>query len=318
VTGNRIEPIVVAGAGALGSIYGGMLAVAGYDVVLLARGGHERALGRGELEIRLPDGTRRASVRVSERAAGRTVILTSRLFDSDAVLDRVEGGPALAISFQNGLGKNDALIRRFGAERVAPAVSTLAAELVSPGVVESVDLGRTLVEARGSEAPALVRALEDAGVPSQVADDGRSAEWSKLAQVTAAMGLQAVTRRFLHELLLAEDGAALFAGMCREVAALAAAEGVSLGDWPSMPPVRTIAESAPDEAIAILRSLGERMLAQGITTRRTSLLRAAEAGRRTELDGIHGELIRRGIAEGVALPVVEAVFRLARLQGVRA
>lgn len=143
MTGDRIEPIVVAGAGALGSVYGGMLAVAGHDVVLLAYGEHETALGRGKLEIRLPDGTCRVSVRVSERAAGGTVILTSRLFDSDAVLDRVEGRPALAISLQNGLGKNDALIRRFGAERVAPAVSTLAAELISAGVVESVDLGRT-------------------------------------------------------------------------------------------------------------------------------------------------------------------------------
>jgi len=84
-----------------------------------------------------------------------------------------------------------------------------------------------------------------------------------------------------------------------------------------MPPVRTITESTCDEAIALLHSLGERMLAQGMTTRQTSLLRAAEAGRRTELDGIHGELIRRGIARGVALPTVEAVFRLARLQGVR-
>ena len=139
----RVPQIVVAGAGGLGSIYGGMLALAGHDVVLLARGDHETALGRGELEIRLPDGTRRVSVRVSGRAAGGTVILTSRLFDSDDVLDRVDGRPALAISLQNGLGKNDALIRRFGAERVVPAVSTLAAELVSPGVVESVDLGRT-------------------------------------------------------------------------------------------------------------------------------------------------------------------------------
>ncbi len=313
----QIEPVVVAGAGGLGSIYGGMLALAGRDVVLLAHGEHEAALRRGELEIRLPDGVRRVSVRVSERAAGGTVILTSRLFDSDAVLDRVEGKPALAISLQNGLGKNDALIRRFGAERVAPAVSTLGAELLSPGVAESVDLGRTLVEARGPEAEALVSALEDAGVPSQVVNDGRSAEWSKLAQVAAAMGLQAVTRRFLHELLLAEDGAALFARMCREVAALAAAEGASLGDWPGMPPVRTLSESAPDEAISLLRALGERMLAQGKTTRRTSLLRAAEAGRRTELDGIHGELIRRGNAADVALPTVEAVYRLARLQGVR-
>jgi choline dehydrogenase-like flavoprotein len=52
-----VPQIVVAGAGGLGSIYGGMLALAGHDVVLLAHGDHETALDRGELEIRLPDGT---------------------------------------------------------------------------------------------------------------------------------------------------------------------------------------------------------------------------------------------------------------------
>jgi 2-dehydropantoate 2-reductase len=314
---HSIEPLVVAGAGALGSVYGGMLALAGRDVVLLAHGKHEAALRRGELELRLPDGVRQLSVRVADRAAGRTVILASRLFDTEAVLDRIDGKPALAISLQNGPGKNDALIRRFGAERVVPAATMVAAELLSPGVVESVSLGTTLVEGGRPEAEALVSALDEAGVPSQPVDDGRSAEWSKLAVVAAMMGLQAVTRRFLHELLLADDGADLFARVFREVAALAAAEGASLSDWPGLLPVRTLSESPVEEAVALLRAVGEQMLAQGVTKRRTSLLRAAEAGQRTELDGIHAELIRRGNAVGVALPTVEALLRLARLLGVQ-
>jgi 2-dehydropantoate 2-reductase len=314
---HSIEPLVVAGAGALGSVYGGMLALAGHDVVLLAHGTHEAALRRGELEIRLPDGVRRVSVRVADRAAGRTVILASRLFDTDAVLDRIDGTPALAISLQNGPGKNAALIRRFGAERVAPAATIVAAELLSPGVVESVSLGTTLLGGGLPDVEALVSALDESGVPSQLVDDGLSAEWSKLALVVAMMGLQAVTRRFVHELFLADDGADLFARVCREVAALAAAEGAALGDWPGLLPVRTFSEGPVEEAVALLRAVGEQMLAQGMTRRRTSLLQAAEAGQRTELDGIHGELVRRGNAAGVALPTVEALLRLARLLGVQ-
>jgi ketopantoate reductase len=118
-------------------------------------------------------------------------------------------------------------------------------------------------------------------------------------------------------LLLAEDGAVLFTCLFREVAALAAAEGASLGDWPGLLPVRTLSEIPVEEAVARLRAVGEQMLSQGLTRRRSSLLRAAEAGQRTELDGIHGELIRRGEAAGVALPTVEAVLRLARLLGVQ-
>jgi 2-dehydropantoate 2-reductase len=176
-----VESLVIAGAGALGSVYGGLLAAAGVEVVMLAHGRHEEALRRGELEIRLPAGTHRVRVRVADRAHGDALIVTSRLFDTDAALDRVDGAPMLAISLQNGLRKNEALVQRFGAECVTPATS---------------------------------------------------------------------------------------------------------------------------------------MLAQGATTRRTSLLQAADAGRRAELDGIHGELVRRGAALGVPLPTVEACLRLARLSGV--
>jgi 2-dehydropantoate 2-reductase len=311
-----VESVVIAGAGALGSVYGGLLAVAGIDVVMLAHGRHDEALRRGELEIRLPERTHRVRVRVADRAHGEALIVTSRLFDTEGVLDRVDGAPLLAISIQNGLRKNEALVRCFGPECVTPAASMLAAEMVSPGVVESVSLGRTLLGSGRPAAGEFVRLLDGAGIPAELVDDGNSVEWSKLAQVAAMMGVQATTRRFLHELLLADDGARLFLRIFGEVAALADAEGVSIGDWPGMLPVLTLVSSGPDEAAALLRRQGEQMLAQGATTRRTSLLQAADAGRRTELDGIHGELVRRGAALGVPLPTVEACLRLARLSGV--
>jgi 2-dehydropantoate 2-reductase len=316
VEAREVEPVVIAGAGALGSVYGGVLAAAGVDVVLLAYGRHEEALREGELEVRLPDRTRRVRVRAADGAAGKALILTSRLFDTEAALDRVDGAPVLAISLQNGLRKNESLVRRFGAESVAPAVSMLAAEMLTPGVVESVGLGKTLVESGHPSAEELVRLLDGAGIPAELVDDGSSAEWSKLAQVAAMMGVQAVTRRFLHELMLSEDGALLFARILAEVAALAEAEGASVGDWPGMFPVQTLVDGGPEDAVALLRLQGEQLLAQGATTRRTSMLRAADDGRRTELDGIHGELLRHGEALGVPLPTVEACLRLARLSGV--
>jgi 2-dehydropantoate 2-reductase len=311
-----LESVVIAGAGALGSVYGGLLAAAGVEVVLLAHGRHDEALRTGELEIRLPDGARRVRVRVAERAQGDALILTSRLFDADDALDRVDEAPILAISLQNGLRKNEPLVRRFGAERVVPAASMVAAEMLSPGLVESSSLARTLIESGHPGADELVGLLDGAGIPAELVDDGDSVEWSKLAQVAAMMGVQVTTRRFLHELLLSDDGAKLLVRIIAEVAALAEAENVSIGDWPGMLPVLTLARSRPDDAAALLRAIGEQMVARGETKRRTSLLQAADAGRRTELDGIHGELVRRGAALGVPLPTVEACLRLGRLSGV--
>jgi 2-dehydropantoate 2-reductase len=310
----EVEPVVIAGAGALGSVYAGLLAAAGVDVTVLARGAHEEALRQAQLELRLPTMNRRVGVRVADRAAANCLILTSRLFDSSAVLDRVDGEPQLAISLQNGVGKNDALSWLYGDARLARATSTVAAELLAPGIVKSVSLGRTYLDT-DVRADALADLLAKAGIPVE-RTDGATAEWSKLTQVAAIMGLQAVTRRFLHELLLSADAAVLFCLICREVQTLAAQCGCDLADLPAMLPVRTIAVSPADDTVALLRAQGEQLLAAGATDRRTSLLRAVEAGRRSELDGIIGETVRRGHGAGLEMPTLETVWRLALASGV--
>ena len=43
-----------------------------------------------------------------------------------------------------------------------------------------------------------------------------------------------------------------------------------------------------------------------------------EAGRRTELDAIHGGLVRRAAELGVGVPALETCYRLALLRGVPA
>ncbi len=311
----ELEPIVIAGAGALGSVYAGLLAAAGIEVAVLAHGAHERALVTQPLELRLPGDTRRIPVPVLERATGRALILASRLFDSDGVLGRVDGMPALAFSVQNGIGKNEVLARRYGAETVIPGTSTVAAELIAPGIVQSVSLGRTYLHT-DARVDVLAEVLGLAGLPVERVD-GRVAEWSKLAQVTAIMGLQAVSRRFLHELMLSGDAAELARLICREVAALATASEGQLADLPGMLPVRTIAEGAGEDIASLLQAQGRQLVDAGATDRRTSLVRAVEAGRRSELDGIIGEVVRRAGAAGVPVPTVEAVWRLARLTGVK-
>src|SRR5262245_32094723 len=53
------DRVLVAGAGALGSVFGGMLAAAGYDVTLLGRPSHLAAVEQSGLAIEGLFGTRR-------------------------------------------------------------------------------------------------------------------------------------------------------------------------------------------------------------------------------------------------------------------
>src|SRR5271170_6498964 len=103
--------VVIAGAGALGSLYGALLTEAGTDVALLTRGAHADAMRARGVGLHMPDGSARTvPVRVEERAAGECVLLTAKAFDSASVVERVSAAPALAVSFQNGPKKNDVLV----------------------------------------------------------------------------------------------------------------------------------------------------------------------------------------------------------------
>lgn len=317
----RTEPVaaevVVAGAGALGSVYGGVLANAGVDVVLLAHGRHEAALRQGELNVRLPERTLAVPVRVATRAQGRIVILTAKSGRTGGALDRLAGPPQLAVSFQNGPAKNDELIRRFGSARVAGAVSMIAAELAGPGLVSSATVGVTyLGHERETQRPGvaeLAAALSAAGLQSRLTDDPSSVEWSKLAYTAPLMAVQALSGRYVHDLLAAADAVHLISGVAAEIAAVARASGVEIRDWPGLFPVRTLLDAPPEEAHALLGRTAETLRAAGAVAYRTSMLQDLQAGRSTELEAIHGELVRRADLLGVRVPMLASSYRLCRL-----
>lgn len=310
--------IVIVGAGALGSVVGGLLAHAGEEVTLLAHGDHAAALARGPLELRLPDRTLRIEVEVAEDAAGDVVILTAKRFDSAAALTAVRGTAGLALSLQNGPGKSDDLVRRFGAGAVVGAASTTAARVVEPGVVASQNLGVTYIGSRHPGATALVAALCSAGIDARAVDGIEEVEWSKLAHVASSMAVQALVGLPLDQLFARRESACLVRRLIEEVGRVASADGSSIGDLPGLLPVGTLAAATDDRAATILAERAAALVRAGATALRTSMLTSIEAGRRTEIDAIHGGLVRRAAELGVAVPALETCYRLALLRGVRA
>jgi 2-dehydropantoate 2-reductase len=308
-------PVVVAGAGALGSVYGGLLAAAEHDVVMLAHGAHERALRSGPLTVETPAGTHRVPVRVADEAEAGIVILTAKAFDTDAVLDRVRGTPALAISLQNGLAKNEPLLARFGAGAVAGAASTVPARLLEPGVAHG-GAGSTYLGAAGGPAgdqvAALAEALTAAGLATTVVPDARAVEWSKVAHVASLMAAQAATGLYVHALLMTSESALLVKAIVDEVATLA---GVALTDLPMVFPVGAVARAGQDEALHLLHEAGERMHARGATTARTAALESLEQGKRTEAAAVVGTIALRARTAGAPAAVTEACYeRLRRVE----
>src|SRR5580698_3097375 len=120
--------IAVMGAGAVGCYYGGMLARAGHDVVLIGRRQHVEAIERQGLRLETQSFDERIRVRASTEASavqGAVVVLfcvKSTDTETAAAAIRPHLAPAaLVLSLQNGV-ENTERLRALLSQQVATAV----------------------------------------------------------------------------------------------------------------------------------------------------------------------------------------------------
>ncbi len=290
----RRPPISILGTGALAMHFGARLARAGHRVTLLGgwAAGLERLVSRG-IEVEEPEGSWRESVEaLALDQAGRLepaplilVLVKGAATEVVAeVVGRVAQRDALVATLQNGLGHAECLSGGSGIPVVAGA-TTAAARVLGPGRVQAVATGETVLP---RAAAPLARVLEEAGFATTVVHDIAPSLWLKLAVNCAINPASALARCTNGELLASEELRAGLRSAAREVAAVAAAEGVNLpGD---------VGEIALDVA---RRTAGNR----------SSMLQDLERGAATEIDCLCGEVVRRGRVGGVATPVNESLLR---------
>ena len=295
--------IGIIGPGAMGCLFGGLLALAGHEVWLLCRQ-PELAdwLARDGLTIER-DGVERWA-RVHATAEPRTaapldlalVLVKSHSTASAArTLLPALGGVTWVLTLQNGLGNVEALAEVLGRERLLAGVSSQGATLLGPGRVRHAGFGPNAITDLLGGATDRARWTADlltaAGLETDVADDLAPLVWGKLVGNTAINPLSALTGRRNGELLDAPV-APLFDELARETAAVAAAAGVRL-------PFEDGAEHA-------------RAVARATAANRSSMLQDVEQGRRTEIGALNDAVAAEGTRLGVPTPLNRAMTALIR------
>jgi 2-dehydropantoate 2-reductase len=135
---------VVFGAGAVGGLVGGLLSVAGHEVVLIARGAHLAAIRADGLTVQTPEATHVVKV---DAAAGPAelglrpddvVLLGMKGNDTDAAvqaLARVAGPATPVVCLQNGVANERTALRHF--EHVYGICVMCPATHLEPGIVRA-------------------------------------------------------------------------------------------------------------------------------------------------------------------------------------
>ncbi|MDR1276730.1 MAG: 2-dehydropantoate 2-reductase [Candidatus Accumulibacter sp.] len=289
--------IAVMGAGAVGCYYGGMLARAGNDVVLIARPSRVDAIREKGLYMETTGFREYVQVRASTEAsavAGAELVLCAvkspdTLSAADAIAPHIDPN-AFVLSLQNGVDNADRLRERLK-NPVASAVVYVAAEMAGPAHVKhhgrgELVFGPTAVE-RGFD-----KLFIAAGVPIEVSDNVIGSLWAKLILNCVYNPLSAITQLSYERVVAGEGAWDVMRDIADECLAVAKADGVAVeGDtWKA---VERIAQTVP--------------------TQLSSTAQDVALGKRTEIDYINGYVLRRGRALGVPTPVNRAMHSLVKL-----
>jgi 2-dehydropantoate 2-reductase len=294
--------IAVVGAGAVGSYYGGMLASGGQDVHFLLRSDLATARAQGLTILTKGRELHLANVECAGtpgEIGPVDLVLIALKATANAALETLLPplmGPNTALlTLQNGLGNEEFLAERWGAERVLGALCFVCINRTAPGRIHHLDHGSISIGEFGRPASARVRAIADAfravEVEANAVDNLAEERWRKLLWNIPFNGLSIAARANVAQVL-------------------------------ADPPLRALARDLMSEGLAAARCLGhtipdefadwqiDRSYSMG--PYRPSSMIDFELGHPVEVEAIFGEPARQGQRAGAPMPRTEMLYRLIR------
>jgi 2-dehydropantoate 2-reductase len=298
--------VAVVGAGAMGGLFGGLLAEGGLDVTLFdTAGDHIAAIQARGLRIVGVGGDRIVRVRATAEARdlrhADVVLFQCKAFANEAAAASVRhlfAGSAAAISFQNGLGNEERIARVLGPGTVIGGLTAQGGLLEAPGVVRNFgDLPTHIGEMEGglsTRVTAIADAFTAHGLPTTASPDIKREKWKKLLGNVALGAISAVADLRSVEIMRVPGLRETVFRLVDEAAAVARAEGVTLD---------------PAEARSVLMKLVDTD-GGGTGNAKSSMCEDILRRRRTEIDTIHGAVAALARKHAVATPTLDTLVAL--------
>ena len=297
--------IGIVGSGAMGSVYGALLADAGNTLWMLDRWQeHVLAMRAEGLRCQGASGDRTVAVNATSDAAEagpcELVIVATKVMDIEAAVQAAApmiGPDSLVLAIQNGLGNVERI------QKVSPADNLLfgiaggfGAEILAPGHVHHNGMEAiNLAELAGGLTPRLERVGEvwrQAGFTVNLYEDLWPVVWSKLIANVAFSAICAVTGMRVGQVRSNRSAWAVARACVEEAAAVAAAKGIKL---------------AYDDPVQWVSDFAGK-----IPNARPSMYQDVRAGRRSEIDSIQGGVVAEGARLGIATPTCGLMVELVK------
>jgi len=288
--------IAVVGAGAMGSLFGAMLAEAGNDVWLCdVWQDHVQAINNNGLRIDCEGKPRSvrllATLDPAQIGPADLVIIFVKSTQTKSAAEAAQylvGSGGAVLTLQNGMGNADAIAEHIVPERILAGTTSHGATMLGPGHIRHAGIGPTTLGAWNNthQGHRLAKRFADffktAGIETEAVDDVRCVIWNKLL---INIGINAITA-----LTTIKNGQILDLEITRELCRTAVDEAMAVACAQNIP----IREDAVDVVFKV---------AEATAANRSSMGQDVDNGRPTEIGAINGFIVRESKRLGLEAPV---------------
>jgi 2-dehydropantoate 2-reductase len=295
--------IAVVGAGAMGSLFGAMLAEAGNEVWLYdVWAEHVQTINKNGLTIEREGQTRTLSIKATtdpkQIGQAQLVIIFVKSTHTASAAEtarKLAGSDGAVMTLQNGMGNADILSEFIEPERVLAGTTSHGATMLGPGSIRHAGIGATTIGAWAETEQGRERArkLSDfftkTGIETEAVDDVRSVLWNKLL---INIGINAITA-----LTAIKNGQILDLEITRKLSRNAVEEAMKIAGEMNI----KVREDAVDHVYAV---------AEATAVNRSSMGQDVDNKRQTEIRTINGFIVREAKRLGLKAPVNETLTAL--------
>jgi len=293
--------VAVVGAGAMGSLFGGLLAEAGAEVWLIdIWEAHMDAVNQRGLEIEREGQTRTVYLQATTdpgvvEKCDLVIVFVKSTHTGDAALTakKIAGHKGLVLTLQNGMGNADRIAQDVDPLNVIAGTTSYGATMLGPGKIRHAGIGLTTIgmwhNGDADKVETVAAFFTEAGIETEVAADVRSIVWGKLLINVGINAITALTGIKNGELLDLEATVDLSRAAVEEAIAVAKAQHID------------VRKDVVAHVLEVARATGGN---------RSSMGQDVDNRRLTEIGAINGVVVKEAERLGMPAPVNRTLMAL--------
>ena len=288
--------IAIVGAGAMGSLFGTLLAEGGHAVWLFdVWQEHIDAVNQNGVTLEFDGKTRRVRLKgttdpsqIGEAELVLVFVKATQTKSAAQTAARLAGSKGLVLTLQNGMGNAETIARIITPHRILVGTTAQGSTMLEAGSIRHAGAGPTTVgmwadgEKEFQNARQIADQFTQAGIETTAVKDVRPVIWDKLLVNVGINAITALTGIKNGQILDLELTRELSRAAIEEAASVAQARGIQVRKDPATHVFQVAAATAAN---------------------RSSMGQDVDHGRPTEIEAINGFVVREAESIGISAPV---------------